>query len=189
MDYEKNPYAPPIDEPYRPALASSSDESLPYYPVSILKLVVLSVFSLGFYDFYWMFKQWQAIRDHHGTSVSPFWRAFFGVWFVYALFDDVRHRSLMAELRENVPSGMSAAAYIVFAILGRIGGRIDNDLLWLVSFFTIVPLIIMQGAMNRLVRHHDPNADMNERFTAWNIIVIVVGAALWALIILGTVTE
>jgi hypothetical protein len=189
MADEMNPYAPPAEEPYGPAAIRSNEEGLAYYPVSIVKLVVLSVMTLGLYDFYWMYKQWKAIRDHSGVDMSPFWRAFFNVWFAYALFVDVRHRSDMADIRENVPAGMAAAAYVILVILGRIANKVDSDTLWFISFLSVVPLMSMQGAINRYIRHQDPNADMNEGFGAGSIIAIVLGGAFWSLILFGMVAE
>jgi hypothetical protein len=185
MDDERNPYAPPVEEPYRPGTMRTSEEAPPYYPVSTVKLVVLSVMTFRLYDLYWMYKQWKAIRDHSGVDLSTFWRTVFSVWFVYALFVDVRHRSVLADLRGDIPAGVLATLYIVFTILGRIGDKIDSTALWFMGFLAVLPLISMQGAINRYVRHHDPNADMNERFGAGSIIAILVGAPIWALILFG----
>ena len=186
MNDESNPYAPPqVEESFVPEASSSSREGIPYFTVSITKLAVLSVMTFGLYEFYWMYKQWKAIRDHDGAYLSPFWRAFFSLFFVHKLFDDIRRRSYLADLQGNIPAGFMAVIYIVCALLGRIGDKADSNVLWLCSFLTVLPLTVMQSAVNRYVRHCDKNAPMNENISAWNMLAILLGGGVWALVLYG----
>lgn len=54
-----------------------------YIPVS--RLILLSMLTFGVYCYYWQYKNWAYVRERTGTNISPFWRAWFWLFFVYAL--------------------------------------------------------------------------------------------------------
>ncbi len=60
-----------------------------YFPVSLLKLVIMSVVTAGIYEIYWMYKNWALVREREKLDIRPFWRAFFGFFFCYSLFKRV----------------------------------------------------------------------------------------------------
>ena len=49
----------------------------PYFPVATHKFVVLSICTLGLYDLYWFYQNWQRVRRRTREDLSPFWRAAF----------------------------------------------------------------------------------------------------------------
>ena len=64
-----------------------------YFPVSPLKLIVLSVCTFGLYKFYWFYKNWCLIKERESSlsmqigfrdsGIMPFWRALFTVLYCY----------------------------------------------------------------------------------------------------------
>lgn len=180
-----NPYAPPEAAP--PPFVTQKSDAGSYFTVSQVKLVVLTLMTLNFYLFYWTFKQWKAIKLRDGVDISPFWRTVFSVFYINSLFTDIRTNAVQA----NIPYGPSTATlsgmYIGAAILGNIGSRLDFTPLWFLSFLLVVPVSMIQKEANAVVLQSNPHADMNEQFTGLNILTMVVGLALWALVILGLV--
>jgi len=53
------------------------------------------------------------------------------------------------------------------------------DPYWLASFFSIGLLVPIQQMANWINRSSAPNADRNDRFTAWNKFAIVIGGPLF----------
>lgn len=47
------------------------------FPVSPLKLVVMSTVTLGIYEIYWFYKNWKLVKQQTDRDIMPFWRAFF----------------------------------------------------------------------------------------------------------------
>jgi hypothetical protein len=45
-----------------------------FFPVSILKLVLLSLCSFGLYQFYWFYKNWQYVKEHERAHMRVAWR-------------------------------------------------------------------------------------------------------------------
>ena len=42
-----------------------------FFAVSILKFIVLSIFSLGVYDIYWFYKNWKLARAREDSDILP----------------------------------------------------------------------------------------------------------------------
>ena len=186
-----NPYAPPEHEANGPDPRDPADVvRAPLFAISRRKLVLLSLATLGLYILVWMFLQWKGIRDDRRgvmrPRLSPFWRTLFGVIFAHALFREIRIRTTDAGVRVGAPTGVLAAMFIVSTILGRITHASDHPAAVLVPFGTLVPLVLIQGEINRYVAVVAPTADPNRQFSPGNIVVLVIGALLWAVIIFGT---
>src|SRR5215471_12386752 len=89
----------------------------PFFPASMTKVLVLSLCTLGFYEYYWFYKNWRLIRDR-GEDVSPVWRTIFTLFFCYSLFDRVRKYN--PELSSGtLQAGSLAAVWITLSLLGR----------------------------------------------------------------------
>jgi hypothetical protein len=176
-----NPYAPPKAEIADiPASGSGEADAPIFFPASRTKLVVLSLCTLGFYQFYWLYKNWRIIRERTNEDISPFWRAFFAVFFCYQLFDRVRkHNPDLPSSR--LPAGLLATAWIVLSILWKL-----PDPYWLVTFLAVFVLLPVQHAINAINRAVAPRHDPNSRFSAWNWVAVGLGGPFFLLALYGT---
>ena len=62
---------------------TNRSEGFLYIPVR--RLVLLSILTFGVYCYYWQYRNWVYVKEREGLSISPFWRAWFWLFFVYAL--------------------------------------------------------------------------------------------------------
>ena len=109
-----------------------------YYPVSVLKFVVLSVLTFGYYQIFWFYKNWRFIKDRDGAPIYPWARALFAPLWFYALIDDVNRSQLTDPIGKGAAFGLSAAYFVV------VGTSRSADPFWLtlfLSFFPILPLV------------------------------------------------
>src|SRR5581483_2822746 len=60
------------------------------------KFAAMYILSGGYYEWYWTYKNWQAIRDASERKLSPFWRTFFNIFYIVPLF---RAMTLLAKSR------------------------------------------------------------------------------------------
>lgn len=67
------------------------NEGFLYIPV--LRLILLSVLTFGVYCFYWQYRNWAYVKEREELSIRPFWRAWFWLFFVYALLKEIRKDS------------------------------------------------------------------------------------------------
>ncbi|MHB1342721.1 MAG: DUF4339 domain-containing protein [Coriobacteriia bacterium] len=164
------------------ALASGMDEVQPlpshspiYYPVSTAKFIVMSVLTWGLYDLYWAYRNWKYVKDASGLKISPFWRAWFTVFFNYELLGRIKEET-SARTYATWSPGWLTAAYLLLLLSSRL-----PDPLWLVSVFSFVPLLPVIRTIN------DANSaafQAESRFSTWDIAGAAAGV-LWSLLILS----
>jgi len=78
------------DTPQDPPIVTQKNKKPLYFPVSKLKLILMSLCTLGLYELYWFYKNWKLIKTRTGQNQSPFWRAFFSIIFCYQLFKHIQ---------------------------------------------------------------------------------------------------
>lgn len=149
-----------------------------YFAVSTVKLLLLSLSTLGLYQFYWFYKNWQLIKAREQSRISPSWRAFFGYFFCYALFRRIRE-SAQTTGAQSLPAELLTTAWIITNLLAGI-----PDPYWLLTFLSVVFLVPVQVAANRVNAAQAPLHDPNARFTSGNIATVIIGGLLLVLAVI-----
>lgn len=176
-------YAPPrVDEPPAPP----ADEAAHFFPVSLVKLAVLNIASLGIYTVYWYYRHWKCEAARMNKPIRPFWRAVFYVFYTAPLFE--RIATTARERRFVVPwgHGSMAAAVIGTTIASRIADRMAMrademgavDALGIVLLFVLTVLLCRVQSSANLV-NGDPDGQLNAHFGVGNVVVVVLGGCLW----------
>lgn len=172
-----NPYAPPQAH----VADVTPTGALPvFFATTTLKLVLLSLATLGLYQIYWFYQNWRLHRQRTGEKVSPVWRAVFAVFFCYPLFLRIRDYEETSE-DSKLLAGPLATAWIVPTLLSRL-----PDPYWLITFASVFALIPVQSRINQLNAQFAPGHDPNTQFSVWNWLAIVLGLPFLALALVGT---
>jgi len=176
-----NPYAPPAAQVAD--IAADGAHEPAYFPISIVKLLVMSFGTLGIYQFYWFYKNWQAHKARTQEDISPFWRTFFGIIYCYPLFRRIRD---YGETLQVPVAGLAgwAFAWILPSLLWRL-----PDPYWTAAFLAYFALIPAQRAVNRINERVAPGHDRNGRLRAWNWLAVFPGLPIFALAILGAFVQ
>jgi len=149
-----------------------------FFPVSLIKLSVMSFVSFGLYEIWWLFKNWKFVQEHTGAMLSPVWRSWFGFFWIYPLLKEIRQAGEAHGLKESFPAGAIATAWIILTLLFKLPGA------WaLLSIFSFIPILYAQSYVNQLNRKN--NCPINTRFTRGNYIGIVCGTSFLVLAVLG----
>ena len=157
----------------------------PYYALPVAKLLVFHIATFGLFELYWMYRQWRGLRDYDRVRMHPFWRAWFSVLFAYSLFRDVDVRSREAQL-PSIPVGFFAAMYIIGSLASNSSTLTsDGTIMIITELLSMVPVLLVQDAMNRHIRHCDPDADMNDAIASRDVVLVLVSLGLWVAIITG----
>lgn len=151
------------------------------HPMSEVKLVVMALATLGFYELYWFYRNWRLRKQVRRSDVSPFWRTFFAPFFAFSLFEDVASEARELRVSRGWTPGEVGVAFFVLSLTWRL-----PDPFSLVSLFSFVPLVFVQRTINRVNERSANPAAVNARYSAWNIAGIVVGAVLLLLLLVGT---
>jgi len=153
----------------------------PFFPVSIPKFIVMSICTLGIYELYWFYKNWNLIRQREQTDIMPFWRGFFAFFFCYQCFSRIREHAQSVGVSQSVAAGPLAIGWIITTVLWKL-----PDPYWLVSEFAFLFMLPPVAAANRINAKVLPNHNPNGRFTAWNWVAIVLGGILVVLAVIGS---
>jgi hypothetical protein len=152
-----------------------------FFPVSILKLIVMSVCTFSIYEVYWFYKNWSLIKERTNLDIKPVWRAIFAFFFCYPCFKEIRMRAESLKLKRSFAAGWLAVGWIIFSLLYKL-----PDPYWIVTSFAAIFLVPVQSVVNEINEMLVPGHDKNRRFTAWNIIAIVFGGILFILALLSS---
>jgi hypothetical protein len=151
-----------------------------FFPVSITKLVLMSIFTLGLYDIYWFYKNWQVIKEREDRDLMPVWRALFTIFFCYQCFGRIEDGAKAQGITSALPAGFLAAIFILVVLTGNL-----PDPYWLISLLTVLPIISAQITANRVNAAVTPSHNINATYSGWNIAAIIFGGLFLMLIIIG----
>lgn len=173
-----NPYASPKSR-VEPVIELGDEP--PFFSVSLLKLALMCLATFGLYKLYWFYKNWKCVQRLNGRKISAPLRAFFYTLTSYSLFCHIRDQARAVGIETSLQAGLLAVGVFVFGVLWRL-----PDPLWLVSYFSFLPLLPVQSVVNQINRKSTPDADPNRRLQGWNIATLIIGGLLLVLTILGT---
>jgi hypothetical protein len=118
-----------------------------YIPVS--RLIFLSIFSLGLYQAYWIYRNWLYIRERYGLKIKPFWRGVFGLFYCHSILDSI-YRDPEAHHAQlpTFPPKILATIWVILVIVARLCnlipslGFFDKLILpaFIPSFLCLVPV-------------------------------------------------
>ncbi len=126
-----------------------------YFAISTERLIISSLATMGLYELYWFYKNWEAIKKAEDRDILPFWRAVFNIFFCYSLFKNVLESAKRHGYTDLYSPGWLAAIYIGLSLIGN--GFNRNDLLnphtstvWVIVSLAVsfLPLLRVQEAIN-----------------------------------------
>ena len=157
------------------------DVGIRFFPTSIKKLTIMSLCTFGIYEIFWFYKNWKFLKQKHDFKINPFWRAWFAIFFCHSFFKIVKEYSKQHQLETDYKPGKLTLAYILLYIFHQIPWPAS-----LISMLTFIPLLSAQRVINGLNDRLAPGSDINDKFSGWNILVIILALIFWLLVILGT---
>jgi hypothetical protein len=189
-----------LEEMYRPPTADEVPLPEPpqdplleaeFYVVSRTKFLVLFFATFGAYQLYWFFTNWRRYRSRTGTSLSPFWRAVFSLFFVHRLFGllaegGARGAPTAPRLEAKGMATLYVALVIGSWLIDRLGDNVVLDsAATALGLCAAYPLLAAQHAAN--AASGDPSGAANSRMSGLNYVFIAFGLVLWPFFILGLV--
>lgn len=163
-----------------------------YFSIPPKRLALLSVLTLGLYEIFWFYKNWEAIRKAEQQKISPLGRAIFTVFYCHGFFKKVLQSAKKQGYSDSYSPGMLATVYIILLLVGNGLSRIENstfglDVLWLlIAISSFIPLLSIQKAINFNNSKIVPNFDRSRKFSRGEIILTVIGVIWFELVVLGT---
>jgi hypothetical protein len=162
-----------------------------YIPVS--RLVIMSMFTLGLYEAYWIYKNWRYIKERDKLNIQPFWRGIFGVFFCHSLLKAIHDDSEVNNIQKaEFPAAGLATGWVALMILGNIFGRVDsvaaNWLGMLIAFPSFLFFVPVQNYINKVNDTIHPRPEYYG-WSSGHSVCLVVGILFLLLIIAGLLAE
>lgn len=132
-----------------------------FFVTTPLKVTLLSLFTLGLYELYWMYKNWRLVYADEHKFVS-FLRAFFGSIFVFPLLKGLG----IADYKKL------GVIYLLICLLGFLPGNF-----MLLSTFSFVIVAVVQNQLNKRL-----DAKVSAPFSIKAIFFSIVGILLTILL-------
>lgn len=148
-------------------------DTLPFFPVSTGKFVAMSLCTFGIYELYWYYRNWQRVRARTGEKLSPFWRAFFALFWSFSLFRRVREYQEDGGSPISWSPGLLGTIYLVLGISWRL-----PDPWFLLSLGTFVPILPVLSTTQAINAQTTASESLNESLTAGNVLILVLGGLL-----------
>ena len=168
---------------YRPPSADlTRDEQAPdYFVVGTTKLVVMSICTLGIYELYWCYRNWQCIKEREQSNLMPFWRAVFAPLWVFSLARDVKERADHLGIGNSLRPMLIGILYLALSIQWRLPG-----LYWVISFFSFAALLPIQATDTSVSAANASGTQDHSQFTPWNYVAVVLGGLVFVLGVVGS---
>ncbi len=159
----------------------ASQESPGQNPVH---LVILTVISLGLYEFYWIWRGWSALKSETDADISPGWRTaaflipFVNVMVLYFLLRDTKELAERRGVAADYSPGTLTAMFYALRLLGNaalVGGA---PLAWLAGMATVLPLLPVQVVWNAYWKKTRPSADIRVSLNPSELAIAVLAGLL-----------
>jgi hypothetical protein len=151
-----------------------------YFPVSLIKLTVLSICTFNLYQIVWFHHNWRFVKKREHSKIAPIWRAIYSVIFCYPLLRKINKSAKAANL-PTTTAAATAAGWTIFVLVGLF----PNPFSLAISIFSFLFLLPAQRTINRINLHLAPNHKSN-RFTRWNIAIAIIGGSILILALIGS---
>ena len=174
-----NPYAPPNSPVADIPLQEVAEP--PFFAVSLTKLVIMSVCTLGLYEIYWFYRNWKCIKGRERSNISPAPRAIFAVFSCYQCFARIREYDAEKNGNSALLAGQLAIGWIVTTVLWKL-----PDPYWWLSLLAFVFLLPVQAHANRLNAQVSPSHNRNTSLHGWDWVAAVLGGTILLLALAGT---
>lgn len=165
-------------------------ENHSFYVVSNRKFATLFIATFGIYFVYWFYRNWKAYKATSKENINPFLRTIFSYFYIHSLFAKIylkiQNNGTTFKWRPSANATTLIILMIVANGLERTLARNDENLiLELIVYLLLAPkaliLLKAQSAIN--ISCGDEVGASNDSFTKANIAWILLGAAVWGIII------
>lgn len=186
---DSNLYQAPSTETIAPEL---DKQQAALYVVSTKKFALLFMLTLGLYGVYWNYRHWKLLKEHRGANVIPVLRGIFSIFFIHSLLKHINEELGEDNSNDHLMVPQLAATYIILNVISSISDRISarSETVGIMDFISLILLPFICGVIANIqqaanLSQGDPKGDSNSEMTALNWIWMLLGAALWLLIIFG----
>ncbi len=156
--------------------------------IPMRRLVVMSILSAGIYQVYWMYKNWNYLKQRGYSGIRPFWRGIFGVFFCHDLLMTI-HTDFEANKILKAKFAWSGLAWgwvllmVVAGLLHTYHIYFPSSAVQLIGFFAQLPAFLFLVPVQQYVNNVNLAANQPAcRYHGWSvghIVCLAIGLIAW----------
>ena len=163
-----------------------------FFPTSQKKLAILFIATFGIYTVYWFYKNWDLRKKIEKSKVTPVLRAIFYIFFTHSLFRKVENVAISKGISKSWSAVPLATLFVILAIVSNILDRSSESTEVIsildfasvgIVFILLLPIYMVQEVVNKI--NDDPHGKLNNSFSIYNFIFIILGGLFWVLVGVG----
>ena len=169
------------------------DADTPYFNISSKRLILLSLLTGGFYLIYWGYRNLKAVKDVQKDDINPFWNAVFIGLTSVNVFRSIAHSSKLVNYGTKFKPVLSAILFLFLFggggyntqskaqedVPADMVGAIVLTVVIVAWLFTILTTLLINKYQKAIKFYCDTKGLPSVKdFTAWEIVLIVLGAAI-----------
>jgi hypothetical protein len=149
--------------------------------------VLLTIVTFGIYEIYWFYRNWKHLKFHKDLDISPGWRTvglfvpIYGIVLAYRQLRDIRDFSKEAGVDKTYSPGWILFGWLILSALCKL-----PEPFWLLSFLSVWPLAVVQEVLNSYWEKEQPELPIRIKFSDGEIALLVIGAIILVLALIGT---
>jgi hypothetical protein len=161
-----------------------TDESNSKIEIEIIdatKVFILSVASFGLYEIWWMYKSWRFFKEKDGLDILPAARAIFSIFFLYSLFQNIKHYAQSLGYQKSYSSLLLFVAHLVLSLASQLPAPF-----WLISVIPSALILPPANALNFAIANSEQyKVTTVSGFNGRQVAVLVIGGIFWMLVLAG----
>lgn len=126
--------------------ATNQQSSLYYFSPTLV--FIFSAISLGWYNLYWLYQQFQAKKQEE-PNIYPFWWSMFAIFTSFGLFNWIggKARKAGAELSDSTPSILATIYVASLLVAGVVGNGKYNNESFVAYVFGVLAINVLWAAI------------------------------------------
>ena len=147
-------------------------------------MVILSTVTFGIYQFYWFYKNWEAVKKNGNEKISPLWRTIFTPIYCYNLFKRIFASSQeFGQKYKNIIQ--LTIVYLILMFFPIYSNRVElMSILFLSKFYSVIVLVTIQKAINFNNSKIDKDYVENNQFVTGEKTVFIIGGIFFIIYVL-----
>jgi len=153
--------------------------------IPLWKFSLLSLATLGIYEFVWFYKTWKFFQKKDGLKIRPLWRAIFGLIWCESLANTIKSLLKSKKLTCTYIPLLVGISYIVsnLSVTVRFGNWKFTPIIDLIVYFDFLLLLPLVNSMNKYWHYKEPDLKL-KKFLWWQIILIIIGLCSFLFVII-----
>lgn len=153
-----------------------------YFFIPTARFTLMCILTWGLFEAYWIYKNWQYIKQRDNLDIHPFWRGIFSIFFIHGIMEHIRDDSELNSIQtpKFSVSGL-AMGWIILNVLGNVLNKFNDPMLNLASIALFIPTFIfilpVQNYINDVNYASNPQPDYHD-WSAGQVICLVFGIIL-----------